>query len=371
MSSTDSQSGRPPRRPPPNYFSRREQLRLMLLVGSLGLILVLIVRAADPKTWYWIAPPDSEGGVSADVVEAPSTPTPQRVERKAADGHGSLAGEFRVANEIPRATPYTLGKLADRGAQEAKSLWAEPDALAQVVDNAPFRSDDFEAWAQIFDRLRATSQREFAAQGAESVQFSQLFQQSSVYRGRLVRISGTVRRCVEIAPSKLDARAGGMWQLWLFAGGESSPIVIYCQDLPDEFPRGAQITQQVSLQGVYFKKWVYPAQGGTMTAPLVLAKTIDWQPSGSSPKGPSQRELILSSIVTVVGAIVVIAVIWWNNRNADSQAEKLIRNRNRKEFERHADELDVGVSVRDQLGQLAARMEQPSARSTEEDTRHE
>ncbi|MCA9269266.1 MAG: hypothetical protein KDA41_12380 [Planctomycetales bacterium] len=43
-------------RPPParNYLSRREQLRLLLLVGTLMLILVAMFEARKPERWFWL-----------------------------------------------------------------------------------------------------------------------------------------------------------------------------------------------------------------------------------------------------------------------------------------------------------------------------
>ncbi|NIP86074.1 MAG: hypothetical protein GTO03_11105, partial [Planctomycetales bacterium] len=41
-------------KPPRNYFRRREQLRLFVLVMCLGLVVLLIDKARDPRSWYWL-----------------------------------------------------------------------------------------------------------------------------------------------------------------------------------------------------------------------------------------------------------------------------------------------------------------------------
>lgn len=340
---------------------------MLLMVGSLGLVFLLFLKSADPKTWEWIAPeevpvraPVAEGDREEPPAGPDLPPRDVRVERKAVEAENT-SGEFRVTKSDAPATPYTLGSSRiGRHAVAPSQKWASEEALARVVDNSPFRSHDFEAWSQIFDNLQEAPPGRLSAQDAAPVQYGQLFQQSELYRGKLVTLSGTVRRCVKIPPSKLDARAGNLWQLWLFSGGDTSPIVLYCLDIPEGFPVGPQISQVVTVQAVYFKKWVYAAQGGTMTAPLLVARSVNWDVPETVARGVSSRELAFGVTATLIGAAVMVGLIWWNNRNRDSQVEQLVRQRNRQEFEEHAEEIAVGTSIRDQLGELSARLQKPN-----------
>lgn len=338
----------------------------MMLVGSLGLVIVLMIRAADPETWRWIAPdeaseevaPDGPTRVPRDQIEVP---------RKAVAGDNGTEGEFRVVENRRPATPYTLGEKGKVSAEEARNrVWANTDALASVEDSSPFRASDFEAWSQIFDNMRDATAQDLSAEHAPLVQFGQLFQQSKLYRGKLVTIQGTIRRCVKLPPNPLDERAGNLWQLWVFSGGDNSPIVIYSMNLPEGFPVGNEIHEPASLQAVYFKKWVYAAKGGTMTAPLLLARNVNWQASATVNREITALEIAIGIGCTLLGAMAVVGFIWWNNRNRDSQVEKLVRSRNRKQFEENAADISVGESVRDQLGALSAQMKNhPSSEETD------
>ena len=341
----------------------------MMLVGSLGLVIVLMLRAADPETWRWIAPDETSEEF------APSDPDPNRVTRdqievprKAVASDNGTEGEFRVVTNRPPATPYTLGNNGKANAEKAgERVWAKPDALAQVEDSSPFRASDFEAWSQIFDNMRDATAQDLSAENAPLVQFGQLFQQSKLYRGKLVTIQGTVRRCVKLPPNPLDERAGNLWQLWVFSGGDNSPIVIYSMDLPEGFPVGNEIHETASLQAVYFKKWVYAAKGGTMTAPLLLARNVNWQAPATIQREITGLEIAVGVACTLLGATVVVGFIWWNNRNRDSQVEKLVRSRNRKQFEENAADISVGESVRDQLGALSAQLKNHSSAEETDD----
>ena len=53
FSSGDRQHQRRPA-PPPNYFARSVQLRLLMLVCALMLILTLMVEARKPENWQWL-----------------------------------------------------------------------------------------------------------------------------------------------------------------------------------------------------------------------------------------------------------------------------------------------------------------------------
>jgi len=333
----------------------------MMLVGSLGLVIVLMIRAADPETWRWIAPDETAEEVKPDN----SNRVPENqiaVPRKAVAGDNGTEGEFRVVGDRRPATPYTIGEKRDLGSGDrGDKLWAEPEALAMVEDSSPFRGTDFEAWSQIFDNIREANAGDLSAKDAPLVQFGQLFQQSDLYRGKLVTIQGTIRRCVKLPPNSLDERAGNLWQLWVFSGGQTSPIVVYSMHIPDDFPVGDEINETASLQAVYFKKWVYAAKGGTMTAPLLLARNVNWQAPAPIQKEITSLEIVVGVGCALVGAAVVVCFIWWNNRNRDSEVEKLVRQRNRKQFEENAADLPVGVSVRDQLGALSAQMKNHSS----------
>ena len=344
----------------------------MMLVGSLGLVLMLIARAADPDTWNWIVPPEKSAAETSDAKSGQITRDDVKVPRRAVAADSGIEGEFRIAATKRPATPYTLGEKGrdqeeKHPGEASPETWATPEALSAVEDNSPFRASGFEAWKQIHERLEEESLSQIQSEEAPSVQFGQLFQQSDLYRGKLVTVSGTVRRCVKIPPNKLDDHAGDMWQLWLFGGSDNFPMVIYCLDLPEGFPVADQMAQKVTIRAVYFKKWVHPSKSGATTSPLLLAKTFAWTSSASVVQEVSTSEIMLGITLTLVGACVIVGFIWWNNRNRDSEVERRVRQGNRKQFESHRDELNVGTSVRDQLVALSEQLKQTSSTPKSDD----
>jgi len=321
----------------------------MLMVASLGLVVVLIMQAAKPSSWNWLVGPGVDS-VGETVDEVPEE-IDHQIPRRAANGV-TEEGEVRI---LP-STPYTLGqnsgpRPAESSRKTSKRLASE-EALEGVEDNTVFRTSDFEAWNEI---LASFSEQSNPAD-AYPITYAQLFQQPSVHRGKMVSVQGTIRRAVPVEGSKLDPRS--YYQLWLFPENETRPIVVYCIEPPAEFPTGTKIQQKVQLQGVFFKKWVYAAKGGTMTAPLLICRSFAWTPPVNSGPVATSSGILVGLVTTLCIAAAAIGLIWWNVRNQDSKVEKYMAARKRDAFQRQAEDIEVGESVRDRLGKLADQMKQ-------------
>ncbi len=83
-----SKSDESPKRPPPNYFSRPMQYKLLLLVGLLMTVLVLMYEAGKPENWFWMgfkqAGPGGEPLTKDEIADRdvdsrlPPSPNPDR-----------------------------------------------------------------------------------------------------------------------------------------------------------------------------------------------------------------------------------------------------------------------------------------------------
>lgn len=359
---------------PRNYFSRREQIRIMMLVFTLMFVLVLMYEASKPKNWNWFFAigqenPNSEfAPIGSTGVQGNEINT--LLPRKAVKAESGIEGEFRIAKVEPKTplTPYTMNQKGD----EIETVWLpgiRPELYQKVEDDTFFIPKDLDAWQNTFQVLRDTDQEDLQNSKAMPAQFVQLHLQPDQYRGKLVELDGTVRRAVKTPSQKNDLGIPYYWQLWLFSDRHTSPVVIYALELPEDFPQGDSIYQQVSLRGVFFKRWAYSAKGGTMTAPLVLAKQIQWN-------RPQERNT-LSSIQLIIGGSISLTIasmfavfVFLQSRSKSSAAEQVIRSREEREFREHADAIDPGVSVRDQLKLLTVQMENRTSSAGNADAGH-
>jgi hypothetical protein len=184
---------------------------------------------------------------------------------------------------------------------------------AAVKDNALFTAAEHEAWFLLWDEARRLSRAELAAQANTELTYAQLVNQPDVYRAQPVRVRGRVlRESVKPAP-KNSLGISKYHQLVLApAGGGDWPIMIYCLELPAEFPRGDGLKEDLAMVGLFFKNWSYPYDGGIGLAPVLIAETIDWKPP--SIQTALNRPPLDSSTLWIGGAVAAsgagIFLIW-------------------------------------------------------------
>ncbi|MEX1039178.1 MAG: hypothetical protein WDZ51_01010 [Pirellulaceae bacterium] len=374
MNDKDQRPARPTRAAPRNYFSRREQFRLLLMVGALVLVLNLAWRAGDPESWQWLTNLDQQPGeVTQDVPRrAADAPIDNRLPRRVAPGAPVVEGEFRLAAEPrpARPSPFTMNRAALEGGPDSETqIWGDVAAIAEIQDNTPFRSREHDAWKSVIERLEQAAPAEVAETRSQRVQYAQLHQQADSYRGKLVTVRGIVRRANHVPSTDPEFRPDGFWRLWLFPTSSDSPIVIYALDLPAEFPQGDSVYVDLTVTGVFFKRWVYPAEGGPMTAPLVIAKSIQWQPPPVDATAVSFTNLLLGLGLVLALSLTVARLIWWGNRDGPSSAEQRILARKQRQFEQEASQISPGPGPREQLAQLAERLQ--GKQSENRPTHHE
>jgi hypothetical protein len=199
-------------------------------------------------------------------------------------------------------------------------------ALAQREiqdDTVVFRPAEREAWFYDLGRMHDADAEQLRKSTLGRVAYLQLSKQPADYRGKLVTIVGTVRLAYRVPAPDNYLGIKEYCVYWLHpAGGPDSPIVVYAIDTPPGFPpigdrqagakRPGKLREDVAVTGVFFKRCAYAAQGGTFTAPLLIAKVPDWQPPAETPaRGPAALwELVAAAIVALILAICVTAVLW-------------------------------------------------------------
>jgi hypothetical protein len=248
--------------PTKSGLSGRGRLRLWMLLISLGLVLAAMRHLSQP------AAVESLDSLFIGPV-APSAQ--QRVDPK-------------PDMTIEPNSEIFAGNLAPSSISPGKG---EED-FSQVRDNSYFRPQEREAWFALFARLQTMDSTLAAEASLGNLTYAQLLQQSDVYRGKLVTIRGTVLREELQHPTDNDLGIKSYHRLWLRPrGGGQWPFVVYCLQLPDEFPRNDSLREEVNVTGFFFKNWSYAYDEGLGLAPVVLANSIDWQPPTVTVKRPS------------------------------------------------------------------------------------
>ena len=215
---------------------------------------------------------------------------------------------------------------------------AESIALSRVEDNAmTSRKSDMQAWFGIFDRLRRATETEIADSSRGGVSYVQLFEQPELYRDQVVTIRGQVRAAWWVeAPTNVH-QIERYYVYWIRPDdGSNNPIAVYALEKPAGFPEinkkhiesdQEEWKEPVTVHGVFLKKWVYLSRDSSRICPLLLAKTIQWEPvAETAPAKELPGILAILATILVVGLVAVgIAMFAYRLTSKDLPGSRLTK----------------------------------------------
>ena len=338
------------RRVPRDYTSRREQYRLLLLVFALLTVFFLMQEARRPENWRWMwGSASTTPGDGFDNREDPD------VDTRLVDKRSSALPAGTVVIERDVASPDTL----TLDVQSLLNGQANVD-LSSVRDNTVFRNSESAAWYTLLATLRDAPREALFQAPADTVGFTQLFQQPDVYRGKLVRVTGEVRRAHYVQAHKNDREIAGYWQCWMFPSGSKNPLVVYSLDMPDSFPEGMDVSEHVEFVGVSYKLWAYQAVEDILTAPLILAKTGQWQPrpAASRPTLPNRPRIAMAMVLALVLAVGTAMWVFQRSNRLSDTASRYDELRKSAPPDEPLNQLPVGLTPDEFLERLDDDSEQ-------------
>ena len=270
----------------PNYLGSKEQRRLLMTLALVGVLAILIFQARDLGSGSWFASSRPVGGLE-------------------------LASQSTAGHPAAKSDPP--GLPADKNGSPAPTdrqvlfPGVRPDYLDTVEDDTVFRAVEADAWFHLLALLEMTDQRDLERASLGRVGFLQLDQQADAYRGRLVTIDGTLRGAKLVAAPPNGYSIEQYYQLWLQPDrGSPALVVVYALTLPEGFPLGTDLEAPCAATGFFFKRWAYPAREGIATAPLVLARTVDWQPPPPPEEAPSGGQFVWAFFIALVLAVMIV-----------------------------------------------------------------
>jgi hypothetical protein len=264
-------------RRPRNFLSVRERRRLFWAFMPPALIVVvaleLLTRSDGPPG----PPPEPQIDTRLAVVAGPPP----------------AAGDVVI---LPADEP-----LEETAPEE---LAASRVVLGRVRDAAFFGQSDHDAWLESFLTLQGYEGRRLAP--SREVGFTEVFGQPKSFRGRPVRMRGTLRRVERLRAPANNYRIDEFWQGWLEpAGGPASPVIVHFLDLPDGMAAGMEIQEPVVIDGCFFKNMAYRAADDVRVAPVLLARSLTRPPASVATSGGGWWDLSL----TLVGVATMLAIV--------------------------------------------------------------
>ncbi|MFP6613012.1 MAG: hypothetical protein VB835_11935 [Pirellulales bacterium] len=282
------------RRTPRNFLSRREQMRLLLLFMSLGLVVLAMIEASKPENWVWVT-----GEIN------PKTEGPEDIDT-AYQGTPSNDKPADFVRIVPSGD-------ADDDDDDGMGYFPSVDrrALKEVKDNTPLiRHQDAAAWFNLWQVLSENDSRILKEASIGEISFTQIYRQTDVYRGQLVTISGGVRRTTEAEFGKNKFGLKAYHELLLrMDDGPPQPVFVYAMHLPEGFPVGNKLRfEEIEVTGFVYKRIPHTGRNGEWVGPVLLARDFTWFPSdrgNAQLPGPA----VMFGIVSSAAAFALLVAV--------------------------------------------------------------
>jgi len=301
----DFQRGPKPR----NYLARREQWRLLMFVLMLGLVLILMLEARNPRHYGWLLA-GSERGADGSANPAPSFADGRVDTRVFSPPEAEIPGVFLSPEPGVRSEPAPSRYFAG----------VDPRYLDTIRDNKPLGISEWEAWLHFFDVLQRSDEATLQGAATRGVGFVQLLEQSKEYRGELVTTRGVIRRAHSAKTPRNEYGLTGYYQTWLRPDDHpEDPMVVWCLHLPDGFPIGMEMAEPAEVTGFFFKLWAYKSADGTVRrTPMLLARTIHWhrRPEVAQTPPADRSSLTLMILGAAAFAVLGTAYVYYRTRRA-------------------------------------------------------
>jgi len=152
--------------------------------------------------------------------------------------------------------------------------------------------------------------------------FPDIFKNSRRYKGRLVTLTGRVRKLIHYPAEKNDYGIKTLYEAWLFTDdSQQNPTVVVCTKVPEilqnGLPKGTDLIDHVTVTGYLFKMYAYNAQDTTRVAPLILAQQLEWSPQATDEKGSRLFSQLLAGGLVIL--IVGVAFAMWRVMQKDKE----------------------------------------------------
>lgn len=284
--------------------------QLTMLCVMLLLIILLMSRARDPRAWAWLTDlhlaQQPTPGIQADASPKPllvhEELPPGVFVGSAADAEPSGSDPIQSGIESQPESPATPPEI-------------DPTVFEGIRDKT--RRIPPEAYFHLLDLARRVPDEELEEQARRrALTFAHFSASPKLFRGQPVFLKGHLRRMTEIKPVENREGFETLYEGWLFTEeSQDNPYVIIVSRLPDDFPLGGSIVEDVSFAGYFLKLWAYRAGDGDRYAPLLIGHRVVWHPRRAAFVPSASMHLgILAGVAVLIA--VLFGVTWYARRTA-------------------------------------------------------
>lgn len=196
---------------------------------------------------------------------------------------------------------------ADRKLEE---IAAASEEFLAITDGAALAAEEMPAYWRLMRWSRDESYGSLAKQAQANVLYTQLRQNPTAYRGKVVKLRLQLRRSLRHDAPPNHAGVVQVYEAWgCTAESQPYPYLIVMSEPPPNFPLGATIDADVEFAGYFLKSMGYEANAKKLAAPLLIGRAA-W-PKAAPPdalQGMKDVEWLFG--VLVAGAVFLVFLLF-------------------------------------------------------------
>jgi hypothetical protein len=286
--------------PPRVFFRGNELMRLLTMVGMLGVLLLLIVRSADPHTWSWLV---NDNGVVNQYETTTSAGDTNNNENKSGSSETNVSSQADISNA---KLPIT-NEVADEDPEEADAAKEQFQAVLDGTEKLEIQ--EMFAYRRVLSWVQNQTFAEMNRRASKEAILNRFYQTPDKYRGQLFKFDLTANLI-----RNLDEKYNGvdLYDVW-GTTGESGQWFYNCvvEDIPKEMPVGRNVYEKVTFVGYFFKLQGYQPAGAKpnaapLKAPLFVGRLI-WYRDAT----PPPRQMDWSWGLLLLAGFLIILIIRW------------------------------------------------------------
>jgi hypothetical protein len=261
------------------------------MIAMLAVLGMLISRAADPRTWKWLA--------------TESRPEP----------HTQEAAKLEPETVSPGPTDLD----PDERAAAAEQFQAISDRTIELS------REEMPAYWRLFSWIIHQSLDDLKRRANPAPVLNQFIQTPDEQRGKLFQLDLNVRRVLSFDAPPNSAGIEKVYEVWGWTSESKAWLyVVLTAQLPHGMPVGPDVNERATFAGYFFKLQGYHAAGAgphdkPLVAPLLIGR-LDWKPA--VPVSLSHDDfwwlLVLAGIAALYGVTRLTIWLFSGNRRSVS-----------------------------------------------------
>lgn len=302
-------------------FRTSDILRLVAMIGFLGVLGMSFARFRDAQMWRWmfstaVASQGAEADESARLAQADA----QRKQAGVPAGPKDPAEPMKPQLVDPAQEPAE-GKSAPQSADAASSVAKHSELIPEelgflkqelelVEDKEPLSAMEMGAYWRLVNWAKDQTSAEMDQRARRDIQFTHLWERPERYRGQLVRLNMRLVRSLRYEAEKNRHGVEWLYEAWgTTTDSGSNPYVVVFADWPKGMPLGEGLEEDVTVEAYFLKLFPYKARDGKgRLAPLLIGR-LNWHRPEIN-ESQNSTNLIWTGLVIVCGVVIIGLGIW-------------------------------------------------------------